>query len=351
MYLVGSLVPFGLTGCKTSDPPPPTDLRPPHEPTASELPRSEPSPIVDVCRVDWGLSQVCVLHEDGGVSCADPAATEFEAPIPLFQNIVELECGYHWTCGLDERGTVRCLGRRGAVGVVEGMGPARSLAKDCAIGQDNQLYCWGESLVAEPTPLPKTRQLEHPGRLTDLVRAWFYTWPPAKAGCALQTDGRLWCWMNGDIPMPVDLGEPASINDHTEERRYEPYPVAAIEDAEALTELEMFEHSLCWRGSQGWSCIDEDGEVDLTDVCDVHPCTCHFPCTRSDDNPNECVRIQGVSCESAANDAPPANEWVVTDVVRHDAWCVLTMDGEVWCQGASRSQPPHRIHQRAVRER
>lgn len=340
--LFGCLTALGLTSCKNPAPPPAPALRPPHDPTERESLPSEPSPFVDICRHPWGLFLVCGLHESGEVSCAKPSATQFDAPLPSFENIVALDCGSRSTCGLDGEGNIHCLGLGRDVGVIEGMGPAHSLAGDCAIGKDQQLYCWGETFVAKPTPLPETSQLADRGPLTDLVQAWFYSWPPENAGCALQSDGRLWCWMDGDMPMAVDMGEPVSINSHTEERRYEPYLVASIDDAESVTELEMLEQSLCWRGPEGWSCIDEQGEVEPEETCDTRPCTCTFPCPRTDEG-RPCERLLDVSCR-ATDGAPPASEWVLPNVTQYDRWCVLNVEGEVWCQGAGRSLPPHRIH-------
>jgi hypothetical protein len=330
-----------------------TDADPDADPAVpASLEPLEPSPIVDLRVWDSG-KRVCVLHANGRVACAATNATEFEPPLESLGLAVELTSSRHPVpqfCVRAEQGPVRCLDSKREVHEVEGISAARSLESSCAVTSTGGLLCWDESFVAKPALLPYLPF----GELQHVVLV--YEGLPMAGGCALKTDGALWCWLDAMETLGVDLGKPMRSGGHSEADTYAPVQITDIGDGSQVVELSAPGWGVCWRLPSGWMCARSDtstpfpppGRIDNVVVpdqqCDTHPCNCSFPCWEKSCQSRDLTRK--VAC-----DVPQPDDQFIVDshhlsgIVQFSVGelgqCVVDVNDRVWCQTAE--QPVHEL--------
>ncbi|KIG14404.1 hypothetical protein DB30_06879 [Enhygromyxa salina] len=322
--------------------PPPSDTA---TATASDLVSERPREArsVGMCTNE---GRVYVLRDNGRVHDASIRDERFGPPLASGAKIVALDCGRLTVCTRDEQGTISCIDDQGQLRPVEGLGPTVALVQDCAITVEGELYCWDEELDADHVGLPKTSR--EFGEL-DLNRLHRVVLVPG-AGCAVQTSGRLWCWTRGDTDYPLDLGEPHSINDHTEERYYAPHVVAEFTNPTGIEELSLsVRDGVCWRMKGEWSCTNQTrGRFAKPATCETLDCDCTFPCPDSECGTRPCdCRSERVDMRCGFTGELELDErWSVTSMVLHDGECLLDRQGRVWCRPSSwgdEAAPPHEV--------
>ena len=343
-----------LGACSKPDEQPDANLATdPDPPAPAAVEPLEPSPIVDV-RVWDSSTRVCVLHADNRVACAATDGTEFEPPLESLGLAVELTSSSHGVpqvCVRSQEGQVRCLDNEGEVHDVQGISAARSLESNCAVDSKGALLCWDESFVAKPAPLPyfSLGELQHVVLLYDGL--------PLAGGCALKTDGELWCWLDAMETLGVDLGEPVRSGGHSDADTYVPVEITDVGDGSQVLELSLSGWGVCWRLASGWMCARRDvstpfpppGQIDNVVApepqCDTHPCNCSFPCWEESCEPRDEFR-QKVSCEVPQPDVPfTVDSHHLSGIVRFSigalGQCVVDVNDRVWCQ--TEKQPIHEL--------
>jgi hypothetical protein len=273
----------------------PTASAPTPEPTA---PASARAPkIVDMC-AHASNDPICVLRDDGRVSCAHIDDHEFAPPLAGIEQAVEIACGKHSICAREADGSITCLDDQGELRQLDSLAQSRSLAPDCAVSQAGELHCWDERWEPTVRTFPRlSAALDHDA--LDLQRV------PKTSGihaCALRRDGKLWCWE-----------EMAKYD------QKDPIVVADLSPAERIRELRIKPSGVCWRGAGAWSCTEGtqlyngNCEDRVCDVCEFSRGYC-FP--RGPDD----------------QERPLDESKTVRDVVLSDGRCVVDLLDRVWCQ-------------------
>jgi hypothetical protein len=263
---------------------PATTPAPAPVPAAPSVPK-----LVDLC-VHAVHELVCVLRDDGRVSCARVEAEQFPPPLAGITQGVEISCGMHSVCVRERNGAVTCLDNAGELRRLESLGPARSLARDCAVDKDGKVQCWTEDWQISPSVIPSELG-------QDFQRALIWS----EGGCVLQRDGELWCWNQLDSVVPQLQ--------------------AKVGEAGDIEELKLLSKRACWRRAGAWQCSDGKPPNEGLE-CDHSLCTCSFTfgyCTPPK---------QGIAVDESMT---------VRDVVLRDRTCVADQRGRVWCQSWSTS--------------
>lgn len=164
-------------------------------------------------RIVVGSTHACALREGGVVSCwghnefgelGDGTTTLRDRPVNgrFGRSITELAAGEGGTCALHADGSVHCAGwlARGSTPTrVDGLPPgivAVSIAKNfaCVNTVEDEPRCWGEGFVGQLGGENVAAGEVFVPRAIAGLRAVTQVSLGSRGGCAVRSDGQLWCW-------------------------------------------------------------------------------------------------------------------------------------------------------------
>ncbi len=260
--------------------------------------------IGDVSDLAASTLRTCIAHTDGSVDCFGldmPAPTR----VANVTGATKLAVGDDRSCAVAAGGAVACWGDSASTGKGEtnaalGGEPAASAAISATaafvVSAKGDVYSWGADATMLGRDTPLSVDLE-PGRVEGL--------PPAREValserhvCATTTDGRLFCWGNGDSG-GLGIGSFRTVSSPTE--------VLFLGDGYPAQVAVALTHS-CARMTDGslmcWGRTNSTGVLGYSDTLGV------FVPTRVSLE----MRVAAVATGTGST-------------------CILATDGSVWCWG------------------
>jgi alpha-tubulin suppressor-like RCC1 family protein len=222
----------------------------------------------NVAQVSTGYLHTCAVKSDGSVWCwgqngsgqlGDGTTTTRTSPVPVMGlggPVTQVSAGDDHTCALKSDGTVWCWGGnvlgqlgdgttsgRATPAAVPALGSAvvEVSANDqfaCARKTDGTLWCWGGNTDGE-LGNGTLNNATTPVQVTALGNSVAEVSAGDNGGCALKTDGSLWCWGSNFH---------GNVGDGTTTRRLSPVPVTTL--GNSVVEVSCGVHT-CARKTDG----------------------------------------------------------------------------------------------------
>jgi alpha-tubulin suppressor-like RCC1 family protein len=337
--------------------------------------------LTSVTALTAGRAHVCAQRSNGTVWCwgangggqlGDGSLTNrgTASAVVGLSGVRSVRAGLDHTCAVLTGGAVRCWGANGSAQVSGAVAAAQVSAPvavaglttatavngyehhSCAVNAAAEVYCWGDNAWGEVSVRGTEGQCE-PARVTGLsgvTQLVSYAVSGAEGGwfkCALQGDGRVFCWTGAAGYAPV-------LGDGSTSPRVTPRPVSGVSDATQLTAGGSFVCVLrrggtvaCWgRNAEGQ--LGQAGGMPsavpvavsgLTGVAEVRAGRAHA-CARTTDNRVACwgYNYDGQLGRGTTGNSPvptfvPALAGARSLVVGADHACAVMGDGRVLCWG------------------